>query len=42
MYVWNPTETNVSAADNGAILVNPIVYILLKTEDPERIPISDF
>lgn len=28
--------------DTGAILVNPIVYLLLKTEDSERIPISEF
>lgn len=42
MYVWNPSETNMSNVDNGAILVNPIVYIILKTYNPERIPISDF
>lgn len=34
MYVWNPTETNVSAADNRAILVHPIVYVLPKPEFP--------
>lgn len=31
MYVWNPSETNTSTVDNSAILVNPIVYIILKT-----------
>lgn len=31
MYVWNPSETNMSTVDKSAILVNPIVYILLKT-----------
>lgn len=41
-YVWNPSETNMSHVDNSAILVNPIVYIILKTCNPERIPISDF
>lgn len=42
MYVWNPTETNVSAADNRAILVHAIVYTLPKTEDPERNLVGDF
>lgn len=42
MYVWNPTETNMSNTDNSAILVNPIVYIILKTCNPEIIHISDF
>lgn len=42
MYVWNPSETNMSHIDNSAISVNPIVYIILKTHNPERIPISDF
>lgn len=42
MYVWNPFETNMSHVDNGTILVNPIVYVLLRMCNPERIPISDF
>lgn len=42
MCVWNPSETNMSNIDNSAILVNPIAYITLKTDNPERIPISDF
>lgn len=42
MYVWNPSETNMSNIDNNAIFVNPIVYIILETYNPERIPISDF
>lgn len=42
MYVWNPTESNVSATDNRAILVHPVVYVLPKNEEPERIPVGDF
>lgn len=38
MYVWNSTETNMSTGDNGAILVNPIVYLLLKTETQREFP----
>ncbi len=32
----------MSNIDNSAILVNPIVYIILKAYNLERIPISDF
>lgn len=32
----------MSKADNSAILVNPIAYIILKRHNPEKIPISDF
>lgn len=42
MLVWNPSETNMSNADNRTILVDPIVYIILRVCSPERIPISDF
>lgn len=34
MYVWDPSETNMSSADNSAISVNPIVYIIVKTYNP--------
>lgn len=40
MYVWNPSETNMSTVGNSAILVNPIVYTILKTCNPERILIK--
>lgn len=38
---WDPNETSMSTKDNSAILVNPIVYTIVKTYDAEIIPISD-
>lgn len=32
----------MSNADNRTILVDPIVYIILRVYSPERIPISEF
>lgn len=36
MYVWSPSETNMSNADNSTILVDPIVYIILRVYSLEN------